>query len=261
MDEAANRIKDEVDAGAMIKFGSAIDPEMEGRMRVSVVATGIDAESGVERPPVESVPRRRPQATDPGIMSAVRGTQRRAEPAPEQESAQRAVAAAPQPVPADRATPEPERSVEIRAAMAPSPDDIRARAEGVRQRAMAARARRDAEQNRPMTVIDDEPELFDTVRSDVESPPLRAEMRPRAEPSFAADRALEPRATAKPIEPEGRGLAGRSGLFAINKLIHRVAGGTQPESATELDPETGRRGDGVDEDEGEIPAFLRRQAN
>ncbi len=45
MDEAANRIKEEVDANAMIKFGSAIDPALEGKMRVSVVATGIDAES------------------------------------------------------------------------------------------------------------------------------------------------------------------------------------------------------------------------
>ena len=44
MDEAANRIKDEVDPNAMIKFGSAIDPDLEGKMRVSVVATGIDAE-------------------------------------------------------------------------------------------------------------------------------------------------------------------------------------------------------------------------
>ena len=36
MDEAANRIKEEVDAQAMIKFGSAIDPSLEGKMRVSV---------------------------------------------------------------------------------------------------------------------------------------------------------------------------------------------------------------------------------
>ncbi|OUS13579.1 cell division protein FtsZ [Rhodospirillales bacterium 47_12_T64] len=45
VDEAANRIRDEVDPEANIIFGSTYDPNMEGTMRVSVVATGIDAES------------------------------------------------------------------------------------------------------------------------------------------------------------------------------------------------------------------------
>jgi len=266
MDEAANRIKDEVDPNAMIKFGSAIDPEMEGRMRVSVVATGIDAESYAERSPLESVPRRRPQATDPGMMSAVRSTQRRTEPAAEQDGLRRPAAAS-QPVAADRAAPEAGHAVETRAATTPSPDDIRARAEEVRQRAMTARAQRDAEQDRPVTVIEDEAELFDADRGPVDPAPLRAkahsqpESRPRVEPSLAAKRAPERRATAKPAEPEGRGLAGRSGLFAINKLIHRVAGGARPEARADPVGGADRRGDGVDEDEGEIPAFLRRQAN
>jgi len=43
VDEAANRIRDEVDPEANIIFGSTFDQEMDGRMRVSVVATGIDA--------------------------------------------------------------------------------------------------------------------------------------------------------------------------------------------------------------------------
>ncbi|MFQ5468477.1 MAG: cell division protein FtsZ, partial [Kiloniellaceae bacterium] len=45
VDEAANRIRDEVDPEANIIFGSTFDPSLEGRMRVSVVATGIDAEA------------------------------------------------------------------------------------------------------------------------------------------------------------------------------------------------------------------------
>ncbi len=44
VDEAANRIKEEVDSSANIIFGTAIEDTMEGLMRVSVVATGIDAE-------------------------------------------------------------------------------------------------------------------------------------------------------------------------------------------------------------------------
>ena len=49
VDEAANRIRDEVDPDANIIFGSTFDQSMDGTMRVSVVATGIDAEEA-ERP-------------------------------------------------------------------------------------------------------------------------------------------------------------------------------------------------------------------
>ncbi|MEL6913343.1 MAG: cell division protein FtsZ [Pseudomonadota bacterium] len=43
LDEAANRIREEVDPDANIIVGSTLDTAMEGVMRVSVVATGIDA--------------------------------------------------------------------------------------------------------------------------------------------------------------------------------------------------------------------------
>ena len=43
LDEAANRIREEVDPDANIIVGSTLDTELEGKMRVSVVATGIDA--------------------------------------------------------------------------------------------------------------------------------------------------------------------------------------------------------------------------
>jgi cell division protein FtsZ len=43
VDEAANAISSEVDPEANIIFGAAFDPELEGRIRVSVVATGMDA--------------------------------------------------------------------------------------------------------------------------------------------------------------------------------------------------------------------------
>ncbi len=44
VDEAASQIRDEVDPEANIIFGSTFDQGLEGRMRVSVVATGIEAE-------------------------------------------------------------------------------------------------------------------------------------------------------------------------------------------------------------------------
>ena len=42
MDEAAEKIREKVDADANIIVGSTLDPSMEGTIRVSVVATGID---------------------------------------------------------------------------------------------------------------------------------------------------------------------------------------------------------------------------
>ena len=44
LDEAANRIREEVDPDANIIFGSTFDEKLAGTMRVSVVATGIDDE-------------------------------------------------------------------------------------------------------------------------------------------------------------------------------------------------------------------------
>lgn len=55
LDEAANRIREEVDPEANIIVGSTLDPSMEGAMRVSVVATGIDA---VEMQTEVPIPRR-----------------------------------------------------------------------------------------------------------------------------------------------------------------------------------------------------------
>src|SRR5881227_1932777 len=45
VDEAANRIREEVDPDANIIFGSTFDEKLAGRMRISVVATGIEAEA------------------------------------------------------------------------------------------------------------------------------------------------------------------------------------------------------------------------
>jgi len=48
IDEAANRIRAEVDPDANIIIGSTFNQELEGKVRVSVVATGIDAERPAE---------------------------------------------------------------------------------------------------------------------------------------------------------------------------------------------------------------------
>ena len=48
VDQAANRIREEVAEDANIIFGSAVDESLNGRIRVSVVATGIDVATQIE---------------------------------------------------------------------------------------------------------------------------------------------------------------------------------------------------------------------
>ena len=50
VDEACNRIRDEVDPEANIIFGASFNPEMDGTLRISIVATGIDSAAQTQRP-------------------------------------------------------------------------------------------------------------------------------------------------------------------------------------------------------------------
>ena len=58
VDEAANRIRSEVDPDANIIVGSTFDTSLDGRMRVSVVATGIEAEEAQLGRPETQAPAR-----------------------------------------------------------------------------------------------------------------------------------------------------------------------------------------------------------
>jgi len=53
VDEAANHIKDLVDPDANIIWGSAFNNDLDGKIRVSVVATGIDAQEATMAPPAK----------------------------------------------------------------------------------------------------------------------------------------------------------------------------------------------------------------
>jgi cell division protein FtsZ len=65
VDAAANRIREEADPEANIIFGSTFDEGLEGRMRVSIVATGIDAKSiqDAQPMPLSLVVNQRPKQT------------------------------------------------------------------------------------------------------------------------------------------------------------------------------------------------------
>ena len=42
VDEAASKIRNEVDGNANIIFGSSVDEALEGVIKISIVATGMD---------------------------------------------------------------------------------------------------------------------------------------------------------------------------------------------------------------------------
>src|SRR3989454_92058 len=72
VDEAATRIREEVDQDANIIVGATFDESLEGIIRVSVVATGID-HAGLQRPAIE------PEARITELTQKLRADQLRAE--------------------------------------------------------------------------------------------------------------------------------------------------------------------------------------
>lgn len=75
VDQAANRIREEVDEEANVIFGSAVDESLNGRIRVSVVATGIDSPRGErQRPPLTVVTGGAMPAPAPIVPAAIEET-------------------------------------------------------------------------------------------------------------------------------------------------------------------------------------------
>jgi cell division protein FtsZ len=71
VDEAASHIKELVDPDANIIWGSAFNNDLGGKIRVSVVATGIEAEVGAQPQPAKvfSFPARQPAAAQPAPVA------------------------------------------------------------------------------------------------------------------------------------------------------------------------------------------------
>lgn len=67
VDEAVNMVREQVDADALIVFGSAFNQDLEGKLRVSVVATGIEGTGGAGLPipePVREVVEEQPETSE-----------------------------------------------------------------------------------------------------------------------------------------------------------------------------------------------------
>jgi cell division protein FtsZ len=98
VDEAANHIRELVDPNANIIWGSAFNPDLQGRIRVSVVATGIEQSAEMAE-----------EASRPFNLGASRGPARPAVAAPEKvEPLFERAAAQPTPEPIAAVEPEPE---------------------------------------------------------------------------------------------------------------------------------------------------------
>jgi len=136
VDEAATRIREEVDSDANIIVGATFDESLEGIVRVSVVATGIDvAISAAKQPPTAirtAQPAAAPQPTAQAAAAAARlaelsqslraTTQR---PADRAEQAHRAVAQALAIAPdAQKASPEGPRAADGATPPATSIEDV-----------------------------------------------------------------------------------------------------------------------------------------
>ncbi|HRO33419.1 MAG TPA: cell division protein FtsZ [Brevundimonas sp.] len=108
VDEAANAISAEVDADANIIFGAAFDPALDGKIRVSVVATGMD-EASMQK--IEPAPTARPlDARRPApLMQTPTTPQRSPEPLRSEPARAEAPVVQPSftPAPLPEARPEP----------------------------------------------------------------------------------------------------------------------------------------------------------
>jgi len=266
LDEAANRIREEVDADANIIVGSTLDAMMDGSMRVSVVATGIDATDVQHDIPV---PRR--SLAQPLQPTAVEDEAQDQEPAA-------------QPVAAETKS-EPSLFGEIDAERAAAEDQM----EDIFEPETVRRAEPEAdtatddvpppayipreEEQAPVAASADEgpdgfiaprapsagtpsPEALARLNAAVSKVPSRAEPTPAEAAAPVADSGEKPR-------------------FGINSLINRMTGHAgesevptaarparqqPPVSSQQAQPAPVESAD-PEEDQIEIPAFLRRQAN
>ena len=93
VDEAATRIREEVDSDANIILGATFDEELEGVIRVSVVATGIDkASADISAPPIMNRPMAKPVERAPQPQAAPAAELRPAAPRAVEQQPMQAVA-------------------------------------------------------------------------------------------------------------------------------------------------------------------------
>ncbi|MXU65432.1 cell division protein FtsZ [Oceanomicrobium pacificus] len=236
LDEAANRIRSEVDPDANIIVGSTLDNSSDGVLRVSVVATGIDVMEGQETP---SASRKSFAATRQPEAPAM--VEEAAAPAPEPAPAPAAapvVAQAPAPQPEETAADDVE-AVSAELFGQPQPEPAPAPVAAEPRRPFGAPAI-------PNGGGQPSPETIARLQAAINKTPEAQQAPAAAQPA--------------PVEKPAR-------FGGLNTLISRMAGHddhAQPAPERRAPPVQSHPSDDMaqeERDRAEIPAFLRRQAN
>ncbi|MGB1866741.1 MAG: cell division protein FtsZ [Candidatus Puniceispirillaceae bacterium] len=275
VDEAANRIRKEVDTDATIIFGSAFDERLEGVMRVSVVATGISAATqSLNKPSL---------AADRPIAANVRPSTIVPNPVASFLPATPAVAEAPT---ADDASPIADTSASFDTASADSAaaetddqldiDDAIAKAEAVTETQETDNLQED-------TAIVAEPELTASAPAEITADTADADAGPRlgfipAQATSLPDADSVPEAIDTPAKRPTSLINKISGLWSSKPEAAEPASRKEP-ALSEAQPtasildlsrsdvvktepnEPAKANLEMSDDELDIPAFLRRQAN
>ncbi|MGJ8610010.1 MAG: cell division protein FtsZ [Octadecabacter sp.] len=257
LDEAANKIREKVDSEANIIVGSTLDTGMEGKMRVSVVATGIDAAVKTSDVPVPRRPMSAPLTQQVAAETREQAPTPAPAPAPVAQASVAAVAVAapqhvaPEPTLFDEAVvAEPQDDVfDAPAAVAAAESDLPPAAYRPRQEAeIEAPVDSFVAPQRP-AVGSPSQDTLDRLRTAAS----RSQGAPSAEP-------MESEESAKPR------------MGGLNSLISRMTGHNegqqqpakeraQPPVATLREEAAPQTEADADQERIEIPAFLRRQAN
>ena len=255
LDEAANIIREKVDPDANIIVGSTLDTSMEGMIRVSVVATGIDATKTRDEVPVarRSMAAPLPQATHHApVAEPKRPATTQAPVMTEAEAVSLGLFDAVGPQAADEFDADSDEYAEVPApAYRPQP--------AAQPRASAPQIDADAAEfvaPRPRSAGTPSPEALARLQAAVSKAPMN-----RPGMAAQAPRAAAPAAAPRPAADKPR--------FGIGSLINRMAGNLEPQAdrtpAPRQQPPVTSYDDepelSADQERIEIPAFLRRQAN
>ncbi|MCW5714215.1 MAG: cell division protein FtsZ [Bauldia sp.] len=229
VDEAATRIREEVDPDANIILGATFDENLEGVIRVSVVATGIEDEEQMVRPKPEAPvvrqvePRQRPAAAPPVSNRAAEASRRpvaRANPEASAAAAVAAVAAATS-APHDHVMHQPMARAPISRPSASDPD-VHIAPLTIQSAEFAAAHELDPEPQAPLDHADIDDEPFIPPAAD--SPSARM---PRVE-DF-------PAIVQRQLAPKGEEGAGPMSL--LKRLAHASLGSRREEGAAPAAPQ------------------------
>jgi cell division protein FtsZ len=265
LDEAANRIREEVDADANIIVGSTMDENLEGGMRVSVVATGIDAAETNSAMPLPRRSMREPLTATPTIETVQQA------PAVEEVAVVEPVPAATEPslfhqMDAQQVAAQ-EQMEDI------FEEEVPAVATAPTFDAVSAGADVPAPAYQPTPAQAVQPEMFEEDPQGFVAPQRPAPGTPTPQLMQRLQAAVEkaPAAPVRPAAPAPEPRAEERPRFGINSLINKMTGHAAEQGAAQTAQpvrqqpavQTNEPAPQMDEDQEriEIPAFLRRQAN